>query len=106
MIRARFLFLLLASSARLRSVRERAILTSGAREMDSRSIAETYQRDGFIILPNLLTVEEAQEIKKEITRVLKEVSEEARSRGENPDGAVAGGVYVGLSARSEKMRAL
>jgi ectoine hydroxylase-related dioxygenase (phytanoyl-CoA dioxygenase family) len=74
--------------------------------MDTQRVSENYHRDGFVILQNLLTAEEARQIKQEIARVLEEVGEEARVRGEDPQSAIVGGVYVGLSARSEKMKAL
>lgn len=86
----------------------RAILSKvkGDEEMDIQNIAESYHRDGFVIVPTLLPAEEAREIKNEIALVLEQVSEEARQRGQDLQSATAGGVYVGLSARSEKMKAL
>ncbi|HEX5323356.1 MAG TPA: phytanoyl-CoA dioxygenase family protein [Capsulimonadaceae bacterium] len=74
--------------------------------MDTRNILQSYKRDGFVIVADLLSAEEARAIKEETARILEEVREEARRRGEDPQSATAGGVYVGLSARSEKMREL
>jgi phytanoyl-CoA hydroxylase len=69
--------------------------------LSSIEISEQFKRDGYIIVPDLFTREEAQRLKSEIRRILDDVRQEARESGRNPDRAVHHGVYVGLAARSD-----
>src|SRR5258708_2801306 len=74
-------------------------MATGAAELAGR-----FQEDGFLVLPHLITQQEAQTLKVEIQRVLQEVAGEASAKGEQP-GFQKSGVYVGLSIRSEVCRA-
>ncbi len=71
---------------------------------ESSSYRESYQRDGYLIVPDLFTREAAAEIKAEMVRLLDDVREEAIAEGRDPERAVHGGVYVGLSIRNEVAR--
>jgi len=68
--------------------------------------AEAFARDGFYIAPSLFSATETRVLKAEIARILEEVRRESEARGEGDRLLASGGVYVGLSARSEKMRQL
>ena len=56
------------------------------------AVSETFQRDGYVVVPNLFSAEEVGAAKAEVRRVLDEVKSE-RSGRDN-------GVYVGLTLRS------
>jgi len=68
-------------------------------------IGKRFQADGFIIVPQLVTEEEAVALKAEARRVLDTVRAEAHARGETPSFE-KNGVFVGVSVRSEKFRQL
>ncbi|HZO91146.1 MAG TPA: phytanoyl-CoA dioxygenase family protein [Chthonomonadaceae bacterium] len=68
--------------------------------------AETFARDGFLIVPGLFPAAEMKPIKAEIATVLDAVRSEALARGDDPEKAIHGGVYVGLSARNAVARQL
>lgn len=70
----------------------------------SNSYQESYLHDGFLIVPDLFTREEAAEIKAEMVRLLAELREEATAAGRDPEKVAQGGVYVGLSIRNEMAR--
>ena len=65
-------------------------------------IAQSFVRDGFVVVPNLFRREEVKVLKEGIQTILDEV------RQETEDGAQssleATGVYVGLAARSGLFR--
>jgi hypothetical protein len=71
-----------------------------ARTPDPGDLAARYWRDGFVVLPHVFSPRECREWKAECQRVLDTVRQEARGRGDDPDGLFPGGVYVGLSRRS------
>lgn len=76
--------------------------------MKARSTAQMvgwqFEQDGFTILPDLVTRQEAQALKEEIRHVLDDVTRELRERGEEIPKQLQGGVYVGLSKRSAVCR--
>jgi phytanoyl-CoA hydroxylase len=67
-------------------------------------VREQFERDGFVIVSQLITPAEAAALKAEARRVLDEVAAEARARGENSPRFLQTGVYVGMSIRSEVFR--
>jgi hypothetical protein len=68
------------------------------------TLAQRFQEDGFIVLPNLITREDAHTLKAEIQGVLQDVAREAAAKGEQPPYQKSG-VYVGLSIRNAACRA-
>ncbi len=73
---------------------------------DTKGYREAYQRDGYLIVPDLFTAEEMTAFKAEMHRLLEAVREEAVAEGNDPERVVHGGVYVGLSIRSEAAQAV
>jgi phytanoyl-CoA hydroxylase len=69
--------------------------------LSSVDLAEQFSRDGYLIVPNLFTRDEAQQLKTEIQQILEGVRQEARAAGKDPNRAVRHGVFVGLAARSD-----
>lgn len=70
----------------------------------TQTTGEQFDRDGFVVLADLVTREEAQALKAEIVNVLDDVVRELREHGEEIPKQLRGGVYVGLSKRSETCR--
>lgn len=70
------------------------------------SVGAGFRRDGFVVLPQLLSAEECAQLKEEAQRILDEVRAEAARDGRDPSALFPSGVYVGLSPRSERFRAL
>ncbi len=68
--------------------------------------AARFRRDGFLILPSLLAPAEARSVKEAVRDVLELVRREAEAERRDPRRAMNGGVYVGLSIRSETCRDL
>jgi phytanoyl-CoA hydroxylase len=71
-----------------------------------QDLTEQSLRDGFLMVPDLFTREEMAAAKQEIAGVLDGVRREAALREEDPDRAINGGVFVGLSARNAACRRL
>ncbi len=65
-----------------------------------------YQRDGFVILPDVLSADECDALNRELDEVIAEVRAEAAAAGKEPSEAVGHGVYVGLSVKRESFRAV
>jgi len=65
---------------------------------------EAYLRDGYLIVPDLFSRDEVIAIKAEMVRLLETVRQEATAEGRDPERVVHGGVFVGLSIRSEVAR--
>lgn len=62
---------------------------------------EQLATDGYLIVPNLFSLEEVKQLKAEIRRIITEVKGEADEAGIDPATLMRSGVYVGLAARSE-----
>ena len=73
-------------------------------EMSLSEIGEAFERDGFVIVPNLYTHEEVKALKEEIRRIVTELKGEADQAGEDPELLLRSGVYVGLAGRSPVFR--
>lgn len=67
---------------------------------------ERYERDGFLVIEEVLTAAECAELDRATDDVLAEVRAEATGAGKSPDEVLAAGVYVGLSLKSEAFRRL
>lgn len=67
---------------------------------------ELYERDGFLIVPDLFRPDELTRFKAEIGRILDEVRQEAARAGKDPKQVLSSGVYVGLAVRSPMFRDL
>ena len=65
---------------------------------------DTFDRDGFLIVPNLLDRDETKRLKEECRGILEEARANAAKRGEDPKNVIRNGVYVGLAARSDLFR--
>jgi hypothetical protein len=79
---------------------EEAMMT----QTTAQTLAERFAQDGFLVAPDLITRDEAQELKGEILAVLGELRREAEEKGEGTPKFVQSGVYVGLSIRAEPFR--
>src|SRR5690349_9474903 len=73
---------------------------------DKSDISARFDRDGFVVVPDLLTRPEAQAYKAEIAKILDQVLGEERSRGNDRPTFMKSGVFVGLSIRSPIFRQL
>jgi ectoine hydroxylase-related dioxygenase (phytanoyl-CoA dioxygenase family) len=62
---------------------------------------EQLEADGYLIIPNLFSLDEVKQLKAEIRRIIAEVKGEADEAGIDPETMMRSGVYVGLAARSE-----
>jgi len=69
-----------------------------------RPLDEAFQRDGFVVVPDLITREEAHALKQETQTVISAAAREAREQGEDVPRFIKAGVFVGLSIRSEVCR--
>ena len=69
-----------------------------------QALAQDFERDGFVTVPDLITRDEARALKQEIRHILDEVIREARETDGAIPQSVQGGVYVGLSKRSAVCR--
>jgi hypothetical protein len=67
-------------------------------------LGEGFREDGFAVIPDLITREEARALKDEIKRVLADVTREAPEKGEAIPRHLQSGVHVGLSIRSDVCR--
>ncbi len=67
-------------------------------------LGRTFDRDGFVVVPHLFSVPEANTFKAEIKRILDAVRAEMQAAGNDPAQALRTGVFVGLAARSEFFR--
>lgn len=67
-------------------------------------LGAAFERDGFVVVPNLFSREEVKTFKAEIQRVMNEVKGEVDEGGGDPDALFKSGVYVGLAARSDIFR--
>ena len=67
-------------------------------------IAQSFTRDGFVIVPNLFRRDEVQVFKEAIQEILEEVKQEALESGKESPDSLDAGVYVGLAARSSLFR--
>src|SRR5688572_28693566 len=72
--------------------------------MSLQEIGATFERDGFVIVPHLYTIEEVKSLKEEIRRIVTELKGEADQAGEDPELLLRSGVYVGLAGRSPVFR--
>lgn len=70
----------------------------------SAQVREQFQREGFLIVAQLIAPAEAAALKEAARRVLDEAAAEARARGEEHPRFLQTGVYVGMSIRSEVFR--
>lgn len=91
----------LGLSARIRTGRR----TLTGRENDSMThagceIRETFERDGYLILPHLFSAEETDRLKAEIQSVVEEVRLEKERKGEDWQSMMRVGVHVGVAFRS------
>ncbi len=71
----------------------------------TETIAANFERDGYLIVPDLFTADEAARLKAEMQAVVDDVVRERRA--EDPDGpepVLSVGVYVGLAYRSALFR--
>jgi len=66
-------------------------------------ITATFDRDGFVIVPNLFRRDESAALKDEMQRVVADVIRESEAEGRDPRIRHSG-VFVGLAARSEVYR--
>lgn len=62
---------------------------------------EQLEQDGYLIIPNLYSVDEVKQFKDEIRHIISDVKGEADEAGIDPATLMRSGVYVGLAARSE-----
>ena len=69
-------------------------------------IGARFERDGFVIVPELFRREETDTIKQEIRQIVEQAAQEARARGEQRPRLLATGVLVGLATRSAFFRTL
>lgn len=70
----------------------------------SQEIRQAFDRDGFVIVPDLYSRAEVAAIKAEIRAILDAVRQESVQAGKDPEAAFDNGVYVGLAARSPFFR--
>ena len=71
----------------------------------TETIAATFERDGYLIVPDLFTADEAARLKTEMQAILDEVARERRAEtGEDEAVIFNAGVHVGLASRSPKFR--
>lgn len=75
-------------------------MTALATPSDLGRYAAAFERDGFLVVPGLFEPAEMRAVKEEIAAILEAARREAAGRGEPPESAVRGGVFVGLSAAS------
>ena len=71
----------------------------------TETLAATFERDGFLIVPDLFTADEAAHLKTEMQAILDEVARERQAES-GDDRAVIfnAGVHVGLASRSPMYR--
>ncbi len=71
----------------------------------TETVAAAFERDGYLIVPDLFTADEAARLKAEMQAVVDDVVRERQA--EDPDGpepVLSVGVYVGLAYRSALFR--
>ncbi|MCS7265981.1 MAG: phytanoyl-CoA dioxygenase family protein [Armatimonadetes bacterium] len=68
--------------------------------ISAAELKRSFERDGFVIFPDLFGLEEVQALKAEILRLLENLRQEAISAGKEPETILRSGVFVGLAARS------
>ncbi len=61
---------------------------------------QSYEQDGFVIVPGLFRAGEMRVLKQEMQRVLDAVRRAEREAGRDGDAIAASGVFVGLAANS------
>ena len=67
-------------------------------------IAQSFARDGFVVVPNLFSRAEVKVLKEEIQKILHEVRQESEGEGSQKKFVDETGVYVGLAGRSSLFR--
>ena len=67
-------------------------------------IAQSFARDGFVVVPNLFRRAEVKVFKEGIQKILDEVRQEDGGEGSRQEMLDATGVYVGLAGRSGLFR--
>lgn len=70
----------------------------------AHAVYTQFDRDGVVVVPDLITRDEAHTLKAEIRGLLDEVIQEAQERGEDVPTSLRNGIYVGLSKRSAACR--
>lgn len=75
-------------------------------EKDLRSLRDQYEEAGYVVVHNLITVEEARQLKEEIRRILDRVRAEAKAAGKDPQEVLKSGALVGLARRSATFQGL
>lgn len=66
--------------------------------------AAAFQREGFLVLPNVLTASDCQRLGAAIDDVLAELQAEGAAAGKAPEEVANHGVFVGLSLKREIFR--
>ncbi|MDE0311944.1 MAG: phytanoyl-CoA dioxygenase family protein, partial [Caldilineaceae bacterium] len=67
-------------------------------------IAQSFARDGFVVVPNLFSRAEVMVLKEEIQNILHAVRQESEGEGSQKKFVDETGVYVGLAGRSSLFR--
>ena len=66
--------------------------------------AQSFARDGYLIVPNLYRREETEALKEEIKKILQEIRRESKGDSSATKFVDETGVHVGLAARSSMFR--
>lgn len=73
-------------------------------DRNAEELRAQFDRDGYVIVPNLFRRDEVAAFKDEARRIVDAVRVEVREAGRDPKEALNTGVYVGLAARSDVFR--
>lgn len=87
------------------TVSETRLIDAPAAGLTDAQVA-AYRRDGYLVLEQLFAADEVAAMTREADALLAAVRDELRTAGQDPEHALASGVYVGLSARSPFFRFL
>ncbi len=72
--------------------------------MNGIEIAEKFEKDGFLVVPNLFNEGETARLKTEIQTVVEDVRREKENNGEDWHNMMKVGVHVGVAYRSQFYR--
>jgi phytanoyl-CoA hydroxylase len=72
--------------------------------LNAEELRAAFDRDGYVIVPNLFTRDDVAALKAECVAIVDSVRLAALDAGNDPKEALKTGVYVGLAARSDVFR--